>query len=85
MVVVSGKTGCGKSTQIPKYLHLEDQGYVIGVCQPRRLSAISLAVRVSQELGEKAVGGVVGYRIGLESKCCDKTKIIFMTYGIFIQ
>lgn len=62
--VISGTTGCGKSTQVPKALHLQEPKARIAVCQPRRVAATSLAVRVSQELGTK-LGSTVGYHIGL--------------------
>jgi hypothetical protein len=80
VLVLSGETGCGKSTQLPSYL-LEDHlshglPCKIFVTEPRRISAISLAERVSRELGDRGVetagagedGGLVGYSIRLESK-----------------
>lgn len=66
VTVVSGKTGCGKSTQVPKTIWKADDSVKIAVCQPRRVAATSLAVRVAQEVGCK-LGSKVGYHIGLES------------------
>lgn len=67
----------GKSTQLPSFI-LEDHlsrglPCKIYVTEPRRISAISLAERVSKELGDAGVsssdqGGLVGYSIRLESK-----------------
>lgn len=72
------KTRChsGKSTQLPSFIlesHLaRGLPCKIFVTEPRRISAISLAERVSKELGDANVGGdqgsLVGYSIRLESK-----------------
>lgn len=48
VTVISGKTGCGKSTQIPQYILKEFPTAKIAICQPRRIAATSLAVRVSE-------------------------------------
>ena len=61
MLVVSGETGCGKTTQLPQFI-LESEieagrgdGCSILCTQPRRISAISVAERVAAERGE-AIG-----------------------------
>lgn len=71
VVVISGETGCGKTTQIAQFILDEqlDQGnnsWCHVVCtQPRRISAISIAHRVAEERGEE-LGSSVGYQIRME-------------------
>jgi ATP-dependent RNA helicase DHX29 len=92
--VLSGETGCGKSTQIPAYIleHCMSQGKPCKIycTEPRRISAISLAERVSQELGEPrgAVGGdssLVGYAIRLDSHIGREAKLVYATSGILLR
>jgi ATP-dependent RNA helicase DHX36 len=64
VLVISGRTGCGKSTQVPKYILAKYPNANIAVCEPRRLAATCLAQRVSEEYGKK-LGNVVGYQIGM--------------------
>ena len=71
VVIVSGDTGCGKTTQLPQYLLeycAQTQSPCRIVCaEPRRLAAISVAERICVERGE-GVGRTVGYQIRLESR-----------------
>lgn len=73
VLVISGETGSGKSTQLPQYILEQAQNSEedwnkcnVVVTQPRRISAIGLANRVSQERGE-TVGESVGFQIRLQS------------------
>lgn len=92
VVVISGETGCGKSTQVPQYIFDEwlsnydsDKKHIEIVCtQPRRISALGVSERVSTERLEK-VGNTVGYQIRLESKISVKTRITFCTTGILLR
>lgn len=49
IVIVQGETGSGKTTQLPKYLHIENPRKQIVVTQPRVISAIANANRVALE------------------------------------
>jgi HrpA-like RNA helicase len=49
IVIVQGETGSGKTTQLPKYLHLSDPTQQIIVTQPRVIAAMSNATRVAEE------------------------------------
>jgi HrpA-like RNA helicase len=52
--------------------------------QPRRIAAMNIARRVALELGER-VGELVGYQVGMESRVSPRTRIVFMTTGIFLM
>ncbi|CAD6234094.1 GSCOCG00007546001-RA-CDS [Cotesia congregata] len=92
VTIISGETGCGKSTQVPQFV-LDDwiinrgdsksHGEII-CTQPRRISAIGVAERVAFERDEK-VGSTVGYQIRLESKMSSWTRLTFCTTGILLQ
>ncbi len=52
IVLLIGETGCGKTTQVPQilYKHNINNNHTICITQPRRVAAISIALRVSQEV-----------------------------------
>ncbi|CAD7698121.1 unnamed protein product [Ostreobium quekettii] len=90
VLIVSGDTGCGKTTQIPQLI-LEHQiengcGSLCNIIctQPRRISAVSIANRVSQEYGED-VGRTVGYQIRMEARRSEDTRLLFCTTGACVQ
>ena len=94
VVIICGETGCGKSTQVPAFvLERELSGgrpCKIYCTQPRRISAISLARRVSEELGERNgdVGtfrSIVGFSIRLESNFTPETRLVYATTGIVMR
>ncbi|KIW97056.1 uncharacterized protein Z519_02448 [Cladophialophora bantiana CBS 173.52] len=92
--VICAETGAGKSSGIPVLLLEQEfsagRDYRILVTQPRRISAITLARRVSQELGESRndIGtnrSLVGYAIRLESKTSNTTRITYATTGVLLR
>lgn len=85
-MLISGDTGCGKTTQVPQYIleDLELDELLIGVTQPRRIAAMTLCQRVSDELGAD-VGYTCGYEIRFENALSDYTKIKFMTDGVLLR
>ncbi|MDX1570422.1 MAG: ATP-dependent RNA helicase HrpA, partial [Xanthomonadales bacterium] len=85
VIVVSGATGSGKTTQLPKLCLEAGRGVDgwIGVTQPRRIAARSIAARVAEELGTK-VGGAVGYQVRFDEKVTGDSLIKVMTDGILL-
>ncbi|XP_042664401.1 ATP-dependent RNA helicase A isoform X2 [Tyto alba] len=91
VVVIRGATGCGKTTQVPQYILDE---YIktnraaecnIVVTQPRRISAVSVAERVSYERGEQP-GQSCGYSVRFESVLPrPHASMMFCTVGVLLR
>ncbi|KAI0641179.1 P-loop containing nucleoside triphosphate hydrolase protein [Trametes meyenii] len=86
VIVVVGETGSGKTTQLAQFLY--EDGFcsygIIGCTQPRRVAAMSVAKRVSEEM-ECKLGGTVGYAIRFEDCTSPETKIKYMTDGVLLR
>ena len=85
VTIITGETGSGKTTQIPKMCLAAGLGLrgMIGLTQPRRIAAISIAQRIASELGEDC-GLSVAYKIRFEEKSSAEPFIKVMTDGILL-
>ncbi|KAF4085921.1 hypothetical protein AMELA_G00100440 [Ameiurus melas] len=85
-LVVTGETGSGKTTQLPQYLYQAGlcRDGKIGLTQPRRVAAITVAQRVSQEMGV-SLGHQVGYQVRFDDCTTKDTLIKYMTDGCMLR
>lgn len=85
VVIISGETGSGKTTQLPQIclsLGLGARG-LIAHTQPRRIAARTVASRIAEEL-EVPLGGAVGYQVRFEEALSPETRIKLMTDGLLL-
>src|SRR6187399_1276628 len=88
VVIVSGETGSGKTTQLPKIL-LElgrgkaHTGKLIGHTQPRRIAASSVAKRIAEEL-KTPLGEIVGFKVRFQDRLQPGASVKLMTDGILL-
>ncbi|HWW73712.1 MAG TPA: ATP-dependent RNA helicase HrpA, partial [Duganella sp.] len=85
VIIVSGETGSGKTTQLPKIcLELgRGQKALIGHTQPRRIAASSTAKRIAQELGTP-LGETVGFKVRFADTLMKGASVKLMTDGILL-
>lgn len=95
-VIICGETGSGKTTQVPQFLYEAGFGNpmakntpgMIGITQPRRVAAVSIAKRVATELGEEH-GKRVGYQIRFDTNIIASANgeiaMKYMTDGILLR
>ncbi|MBU2055617.1 MAG: ATP-dependent RNA helicase HrpA [Proteobacteria bacterium] len=85
VVVITGETGSGKTTQIPKMCLEAGRGLagLIGCTQPRRIAATTVARRIAEEMGEE-VGRSVGYKIRFADRTSRDAFLKIMTDGILL-
>jgi len=86
VVIITGETGSGKTTQLPKILLEMGRGVtkLIGHTQPRRISAKVIAQRLADETGVE-VGSEIGYHVRFDSRFSDNTLVKIMTDGILLS
>ncbi|CAK1603285.1 unnamed protein product [Parnassius mnemosyne] len=85
-MILIGETGSGKTTQVPQLIHelrLEGSG-AIAITQPRRVAAITLALRVAAEMNTE-IGSFVGYCVRFEDVTSARTKVKYLTDGMLLR
>ncbi|CAO2830197.1 unnamed protein product [Amaranthus hypochondriacus] len=87
ILIIVGETGSGKTTQLPQFLFQAGfcrDGKMVGVTQPRRVAAVTVAKRVAEECGVQ-VGQKVGYSVRFDDMTSGSTRIKYMTDGLLLR
>jgi ATP-dependent RNA helicase DHX37/DHR1 len=95
VVIICGETGSGKTTQVPQFLYeagysspTSDKKGLIGITEPRRVAALSMAKRVALELnlaGPEEENSVIAHQVRYDSAVSKATRMKFMTDGILLR
>ena len=85
VVIVCGETGSGKTTQLPKIAYAAGRGQkgLIGMTQPRRIAAKSVAARLAEET-QTNLGGFIGWQVRFTDQVGRDSRIKVMTDGILL-
>ena len=85
VIIVCGETGSGKTTQLPKIALAAGRGTngLVGMTQPRRIAAKSVAARIAEETKSR-LGGLVGWQVRFTDQVSRESRIKVMTDGILL-
>ena len=85
VVIVSGDTGSGKTTQLPKICLEAGRGIdgVITMTQPRRIAARSVAARIATELATN-LGETVGFKVRFDDRTTERSLVRVVTDGVLL-
>jgi HrpA-like RNA helicase len=87
VLIIEGKTGSGKTTQIMQYLYEAgycNDGKIVACTQPRRVAATSVAARVAVEMGFQ-LGKEVGYNVRFDNCTSEETRVKYLTDGMLLR